>query len=924
MSRIIQCPSCEKQLKLGEATAQKSVISCPACSQKIRINSEDQPPANLEAAAPPEQARPRRATPSRTQPAAPQRKQAQAPRSSRQPERGSSGRQRSSRAASSQYDEYDHYDDFAPEDSGRSAPQNAGRRRKQQKSGNRAVGVAVVAGSVAAGILALVGAIWWVVNTLDGDSETPNNQNIAQNDAANQPSTANAAPAAQNPPGSNQSPPPNNNSPTFSPPAIARNPANAFRYGLNPGDTHVYTFELDAEVDRQTLSFPGSVTMTVAKGRSGQADEVQSGTGTGFVVSSNGFLVTCHHVVEDATSVEVILNGKTHVGQVVAVNKDQDLALVKIAVNNLSFVSLADSARVRLAEDVRAIGFPLTDLLGQGLKVTRGTISGINEDPEGRRFQIDANINPGNSGGPLFNERGQVIAINSAKLISGSSISSVGFSVPVNYAKQLLQQNQVSFQSNDRGTILGGPELVQKVKSAVALLKVESRRKVNQQYVLNYNGSYTDPTANSGSGMRGPGGMRIPGMRFGPPVSISSRTYSRGKVILDEYGAVDSFEDQKQLPFSTGSMAMLMIHELDPDGAQAWSHENRFVLTKPKERSNSPFGFPSPGFGGPFGGGPFGSRQQEKPDEVLTGGIEIHRYRILESNDREIKISRKYELKTLDHPTRPMTRITGQGTIVFDKGYAMPKSMSYRQTYESNSDGKTVKIPIAINYRMQDPAILKNRKEEMAKAAAEKKTELDAQTAKEAAMSDDERLDFYIAEVKASRGKTVFKKLSQLEVVESRRNEVCDLLAPCLASSRPDGNQLMALGKWATPKVVGVMITKLDTMDSGDWPTGRTLVAALGQTKDARAIKPIVKKLAARSHPWHDAARKALINFGAKAEDEVLAILKVAPNDEAVKVLGAIGTQKCMSVLKELASHNDFRIKRAAKEAITNVALRMN
>ncbi|MEP3482151.1 MAG: trypsin-like peptidase domain-containing protein [Fuerstiella sp.] len=909
MSRIIQCPSCEKQLKLGEATSQKSVISCPACSQKIRINSESPPPV----AAPVEPARPRKPAARQNQPAPTKRKQAASARPS--------SRQSSRRSAVSQHDEYadyDDYDDYLPDDSARPSQAKSSRGRKKQASNNRVMGVIFVAGSVAAGILALAGAIWWVVNTLGDDSADPNNQNIAETDDGNQPSSDNKNSSTGPATSGGQ---PKNSPPTYAPVTVAKNPAHKFRYRLTPGETHVYTFELDAEVDRKTLSFPGSVTMTVAKGRSALPDEVQSGTGTGFVVSSNGFLITCHHVVEDATSVEVILNGKTHVGRVVAVNKDQDLALVKIDVNNLASVSLADSGRVQLAEDVRAIGFPLTDLLGQGLKVTRGTISGINDDPEGRRFQIDANINPGNSGGPLFNERGQVIAINSAKLISGSSISSVGFSVPVNYAKQLLQQNRVPFQANEGGPILAGPQLVQNVKPAVALLKVESRRKINQQYVLNYNGSYTDPTANTGSSIRGPGGMRLPpGMRFGPSISTSSRTYSRGKVILDEYGSVNSFEDQHQLPFSTGSMAMLMIHELDPDGSQTWSHENRFVLTKPKERSNNPFGFPGPRFGGPFGGGPFGSQQQE-PDEVLTGGIETHRYRILEANDREIKISRKYELRTLDNPSKPMTKITGEGTIVFDRKFALPKSMSYRQTYESNSSGESVKIPIAISYRMQDPSILKNRKAEIAKAAAEKKAAADAQAAKEAAMSPDERLDFYIAEIKAKRGKAIFKKLSELEVDESRREEVSELLAPCLATRRPDGNQLLALGQWATPKTVGVMITKLDLMDGGDWPSGRTLVTALGRTKDERAIKPIVKKLAA-SHPWHDAVHKALINFGAKAEDDVLALLAVNPTAEAVKVLGAIGTKKCMSVLKELVNHSDHWIKKEAKEAITQVAVR--
>lgn len=845
----------------------------------------------------------------------------------------------------------------------RSKTAEAARRNRsagRSGSGKSAMPIVMLSAGVIASILATVGAIWWVANKLTDDSAPGTDSIVAQSEAVdpeadsgaagteNNQSSIDTSPSANqdsptqsensNPPtqsGFGQNPsnpvPPSNPRPTFKPPSnpnpnpnsppvtVARNSANAIRYRLNPGDTHDYSFEMDVEVEGQTLSFPGNVTFTVAKGRAAGADEVQAGTGTGFVVSSDGYLVTCHHVIEDATSIEVLLSGTTYQGTVVAIDEDQDLAVVKIEAKNLPFVSLANSDQVQLAEDVRAIGYPLTEMLGQGLKVTRGTISGINEDPEARRFQIDASINPGNSGGPLFNGAGHVIAVNSAKLISGSSISSVGFSVPVNYAKQILQQNRLRFESRNGGATLAGPALVQKVKSSVALLKVESRRRVNQQYVLNYSGSYTDPLASSGSS-RGPAGMRFGPGGFGPPgFSSSSRTSSRGKVVLDDFGQVDDFEDTNQLPFSTGSMAMLMVHQFDPDGAQSWTHENRFVLTKAKKRDNSPFGIPGPRFGGPFG-----RQQQEEPDEILTGGIETHRYRIIETNDREIKIAKHYELKTLDDPIHPLTRIKGTGTIVFDRQHSMPKSMSFKQTYESNSDGESMTIPIAISYQMQDPSIRKKQQEQIAQAAADKKAEQEERAAKEAAMSDDQRLDFYIAEIKAKRGKAVFAKLATMEVVESKRAEVCDLLKPCLQARRPDGNEIAALGQWATPEIISIMILKLETMETHDWSTGRSLVTALGKTKDERAIKPMVMRLTARSHPWHDSVLKALPNFGAKAEDEVIAFLKVSPTDEAVKALGIVGTTKSLSILKELANSKDFWIKKAAKEAITKVALRSN
>ena len=964
MSRTIQCPSCEKKLKLGEAAAKKPIIVCPACSQKIRINRTPQSSSSTSA---------KSQSTSRPSPQSLKRASNLTTGSSRPADPKTNQRQRSSGVSNGQNQH---------ERSVRPAGQRNGQYEQPElESPNQAFVVFFMVGCVTAGILAFTGAIWWIINTLNDDGENQNNQNVAQHDSNDNVAESSATGMTESPDTpSNQQPdhaavpptfpvipapiaappvaippakvpsvappatappakvppveippakvppiklppvkvPPVAVPPANMPPVIVAQSPNALRYGFKQGDSFAYDFELDAEVSQKTVSYPGYVSFSIQKGRSGGIEE-ESGTGTGFVVSPDGYLMTCQHVVQDAVSIEVILNGKSYVGQVVAVDKDQDLALLKIKQNNLPFVSLADSGRVRLAEDVRAIGFPLTDLLGQGLKVTRGTISGINGDPESRRFQIDAQINPGNSGGPLFNEQGQVIGINSSKLISGRTISSVGFSIPVNYAKQLLQQNKVSFKQRNGGAELDGPELVQKVQPAVALLKVVSRQKINQQYILNFNGHYTDSTSNPRNNFPGLGNIRRPRMPFGPLGGTSSKKSGRGKVILDAYGAVESIDDDNPLPFVTGCMATLMIHEFDPDGAEAWTRENYFLLTKPNKSNGNTFGFPRPRFGAPFG-----NQQQEEPDEVLSIGMETHRYRILESNDREIKIAEKYEVKALDDPIHPMVKVSGTGVIIFDKKYAMPKSMRFRQTYEVQSEGKVIQVPMGISYRMQDPLVVKKRQAEITKANAKRKAEAEERAAQIAAMSNDERLDFYLAEIKANRGGAVYSKLAQLDVVESRRKEVCRLLAPCLKLARPNQSQVTALGHWATPDIVREMITKLESMGVHDWPFGRAIVVALGKTKDEQAIQPVAKKLTSANHVWRSAAQKALIELGPQAEDAVLAILEIKPTREAVKVLAKIGTQKSLSPLKKLASHNDFWVKRSAKEAITELALRMN
>src|SRR5205085_676958 len=129
-------------------------------------------------------------------------------------------------------------------------------------------------------------------------------------------------------------------------------------------------------------------------------DRESQGTGTAFVIHPDGYLLTCQHVTEAATKLEVVLSGKTYPATVVIDDPIHDLAIIRIEATKLPSLRLADSETVQQGEEVRAIGFPLSSILGENIKATRGTIAGINED-EGRKvFQIDASINPGNSGGP--------------------------------------------------------------------------------------------------------------------------------------------------------------------------------------------------------------------------------------------------------------------------------------------------------------------------------------------------------------------------------------------------------------------------------------------------------------------------------------------------------------------------------------------
>jgi serine protease Do len=170
-----------------------------------------------------------------------------------------------------------------------------------------------------------------------------------------------------------------------------------------------------------------------------EMDTPRQGSGSGFVIDRDGFILTNYHVIEDADRITVTLaDGRTFKGQVIGTDPAIDVALVRVAgVSGLAAAPLGDSNALRVGEWVCAIGNPL----GYVHSVTVGVVSFI-----GRKLfdaslddyiQTDAAINFGNSGGPLINSRGEVIGINSA---ISSRASNIGFAVPINQAVAILPQ----------------------------------------------------------------------------------------------------------------------------------------------------------------------------------------------------------------------------------------------------------------------------------------------------------------------------------------------------------------------------------------------------------------------------------------------------------------------------------------------------
>ncbi|OUL29799.1 serine protease [Nostoc sp. RF31YmG] len=173
-----------------------------------------------------------------------------------------------------------------------------------------------------------------------------------------------------------------------------------------------------------------------------QENQVQRGTGSGFIIGNDGRILTNAHVVDGADTVTVILkDGRSFKGKVLGKDELTDVAVVKIQASNLPTVTLGNSDQLQPGQWAIAIGNPL----GLDNTVTTGIISATGRtsnqigapDKRVEFIQTDAAINPGNSGGPLLNARGEVIGMNTA-IIQGAQ--GLGFSIPINTAQRISNQ----------------------------------------------------------------------------------------------------------------------------------------------------------------------------------------------------------------------------------------------------------------------------------------------------------------------------------------------------------------------------------------------------------------------------------------------------------------------------------------------------
>jgi serine protease Do len=176
--------------------------------------------------------------------------------------------------------------------------------------------------------------------------------------------------------------------------------------------------------------------------------QVEQGTGSGFIVSADGYILTNNHVVQGADRVTVrLLDNREFTARIIGTDPSTDVAVIKIPATGLTTVNFANSDSTRIGEWVLAIGNPLgeafTFTVTAGIVSAKGRLlTGLQQSRYSIQdfIQTDAAINPGNSGGPLVNVRGQVIGINAAIASETGYYAGYGFAIPINLARTVMTQ----------------------------------------------------------------------------------------------------------------------------------------------------------------------------------------------------------------------------------------------------------------------------------------------------------------------------------------------------------------------------------------------------------------------------------------------------------------------------------------------------
>ena len=703
--------------------------------------------------------------------------------------------------------------------------------------------------------------------------------------------------------------------------SVARSQDVQLRYGWKPGEKYGYEYDVQFDSDGKTRKSSGYVTYElkqrdVARNLRGESlDSIEEGesTSTAFAVTSDGYLLTCAHCVQGARTIWITVGEKKYVAVVVDSDDELDLAVLKIDAQNLPTVTLGKQSRVQLAQDVRAIGYPLSDVLGSSVKVTRGSVAGFVEMDGKQNIQVDVAVNFGNSGGPLVDDTGTVVGVVNAKL-SGQRIAKVGFSVPIRYACEMLDRNDVKYDSAKRTQVIGGIDLAKQLTPAVMFVKTQMGvgGHGTANYRISANGSLTRTT----------------------PSRASESMVVQSQVIISDSGDVIDAKEDANLPVLFGPICAMPMEKLPSRPSKEWQDENAMILSLPKSMPKPEAGqrtaglggmrhgfgqgfgpgmIPTPRFGPRFGPGigrGFGGFGRQEPQPKMETTIALAksrtRYKVVKTEGNIVTISRDFQLKTVDDEDAfSNLQVNNKGTLEFDlaQGVFVSKKLTGRLVLKVGE--VKLDFPTRLTYRkisMDDYIGVATAKPALIESATIKPT-----TTSPAVDMGETVERFVNGKIDQRQMVSTLVQMATCDVDAQQQAAVSKKLVSMLSSGSTAPRKVVidALLNWDASAAAPFVINEFKNASAF---SRRSWIIRLGRTGEMEAARVLYQSLS--DSQVRRPAAAALKTFGAKVERGVIATMKLAKTEQeksaCLEILSEVGTKQSIEAIEKQSSSSNW------------------